>query len=106
MTRITGSPRLRLRLAQPQSQARLDFHRVASPAAVAPPAGCGSHSHNHRLASIFTGSPRLRLWLRPRAAARTATNTGTPRLSHDRPATPRTDHAGPRPRPDADSSRP
>src|SRR5437879_13249666 len=34
--------------------------------------GCGSHSH-HRLASLLTASPRLRLRLLKRAAARTPT---------------------------------
>src|SRR5205807_4452640 len=66
---FTGSPRLRLRLARPRSQARLAF-------------GCGSHGHVHRLASpsaaartaTFTGSPRLRLRLalRPRDGLRLA----------------------------------
>src|SRR5207249_293904 len=97
-TTITGSPRLRPRLALPRSQARLAC-------------GCGSHYHDHRLASpaaaarttTITGSPRLRLRLAlprsqarlacgcgshyhdhrlasPAAAARTTTITGSPRL--------------------------
>src|SRR5206468_2690914 len=61
---VTGSPRLRLRLARPR-------HRLASPSAAARTAtsqarlafGCGSHGH-------VTGSPRLRLRLaRPRHSA-------------------------------------
>src|SRR5437879_10466260 len=52
-TLITGSPRRRLRLARPRSQARLAD-------------GCGSQGHAHRLAS-------------PTAPARKATPTGPPR---------------------------
>src|SRR5204862_1521891 len=61
---FTDSPRLRLRLAPPHSQARLA-------------SGRGSHRHVHRLASppaaartaTFTDSPRLRLRLAPPPSA-------------------------------------
>src|SRR2546427_6197617 len=42
-TLITGSPRVRLRLARPRSQARLAC-------------GCGSQGHDHRLASPTAGA--------------------------------------------------
>src|SRR5205807_682627 len=82
-TTITGSPRLRLRLAGPRSQARLAC-------------GCGSQDHDHRLASpaaaartiTITGSPRLRLRLaRPRSQARLACGCGSHDHDH-RPASP------------------
>src|SRR5436309_13660461 len=78
---ITGSPRLRLRLALPRSQARLAF-------------GCGSHYHDHRLASpsaaasttTITGSPRLRLRLAlPRSQARLAFGCGSHYHDHSVP---------------------
>src|SRR5213594_1055662 len=74
---LTDSPRLRLRLARPDSQTRLA-------------SGCGSHDPIHRLASPpaaarttrFTDSPRLRLRLaRPDSQTRLACGCG----SHDHP---------------------
>src|SRR5207247_3262476 len=71
--RFTDSPRLRLRLALPDSQTRLA-------------SGCGSHYQIHRLASPpaaarttrFTDSPRLRLRLAlPDSQTRLASGCGS-----------------------------